>query len=406
MVLLDGDHNWYTVHSELELLERLSARRDEPFPALILHNVDWPYGRRDRYDHPEAIPAAFRQPHRTGGVLPHEPQLASGDGLNADAETALYEHELRNGVRTALEDFLAKTSLNLELFDLPGFHGVAVLLPSELIAGTGGRKLAAWMRSEDIIREQLRRVEEDRVALRLRLDVANRERQAIGATAERAASRIRDLVTRLEQREAELREARGERASAERELEEVRHGAAESERLIRSHEAQLQETRKKLEWTAASIDRAEDLIIRAEQSRSWRIAHRLATTLRRLTFRRAVSRGSLAQAKEILSVAEESLDETRTVRTRYAAALPLGPDEGRGTARTKTGGSTTRMSVLESQARLHFDAVVGIAGSSPHRAIPLDLHGSLSAAGAKHQMSRAPASWCASRMPSSRQLPA
>ncbi len=120
------------------------------------------------------------------------------------------------------------------------------------------------MRSEDIIREQLRRVEEDRVALRLRLDVANRERQAIGATAERAASRIRDLVTRLEQREAELREARGERASAERELEEVRHGAAESERLIRSHEAQLQETRKKLEWTAASIDRAEDLIIRAE----------------------------------------------------------------------------------------------------------------------------------------------
>ncbi len=41
-----------------------------PLPVLILHDVGWPYGRRDLYYTPETIPEEFRQPYEQAGMLP------------------------------------------------------------------------------------------------------------------------------------------------------------------------------------------------------------------------------------------------------------------------------------------------------------------------------------------------
>jgi predicted O-methyltransferase YrrM len=51
-VFIDGDHNCYTVYNELKLLERMAAEQKRLFPLTLMHDVDWPYGRRDLYYNP------------------------------------------------------------------------------------------------------------------------------------------------------------------------------------------------------------------------------------------------------------------------------------------------------------------------------------------------------------------
>src|SRR3990172_3274569 len=69
-VLIDGDHNWYTVFHELKLIERLSREHHHGFPLVMLHDIGWPYGRRDMYYDPETIPEEYRQPYLRKGMRP------------------------------------------------------------------------------------------------------------------------------------------------------------------------------------------------------------------------------------------------------------------------------------------------------------------------------------------------
>ena len=73
--LIDGDHNWYTVYNELRMLARPPGQAGAPLPLLIMHDVGWPYGRRDLYYDPERIPEEFRQPYAQTGMRPGQPKL-------------------------------------------------------------------------------------------------------------------------------------------------------------------------------------------------------------------------------------------------------------------------------------------------------------------------------------------
>ena len=53
-VIIDGDHNYYTVSEELRLIDERAAGAE--LPLLVLHDVGWPHGRRDAYWSPESIP--------------------------------------------------------------------------------------------------------------------------------------------------------------------------------------------------------------------------------------------------------------------------------------------------------------------------------------------------------------
>ena len=68
VALVDGDHNWFTVYHELRMLADGARRDGAPLPVLILHDVGWPYGRRDLYYDPETVPEEFRQPYRQAGM--------------------------------------------------------------------------------------------------------------------------------------------------------------------------------------------------------------------------------------------------------------------------------------------------------------------------------------------------
>jgi hypothetical protein len=68
--LVDGDHNWFTVYHELRYLREAAERAGRPLPLIVMHDVWWPYGRRDLYYDPSRIPDSERQPYARRGLVP------------------------------------------------------------------------------------------------------------------------------------------------------------------------------------------------------------------------------------------------------------------------------------------------------------------------------------------------
>lgn len=101
--LIDGDHNWFTVYNELKLIHEKGLLNQGG--TIFLHDVCFPYGRRDMYYQPERIPAAFLQPHAKKGMIEGRRELVEG-GQNGEYFNALFEGGARNGVLTAIEDFI------------------------------------------------------------------------------------------------------------------------------------------------------------------------------------------------------------------------------------------------------------------------------------------------------------
>jgi hypothetical protein len=132
--LIDGDHNWYTVHRELELLAETARSAGAALPLLIMHDVGWPYGRRDLYYEPERIPEEFRQPYAMRGMSLGRADLAPRGGINATHYNALREGGERNGVRTALEDFTSQYDRDLRTVIVPTYYGLAFVAEEERLA--------------------------------------------------------------------------------------------------------------------------------------------------------------------------------------------------------------------------------------------------------------------------------
>ena len=131
-ILIDGDHNWFTVFHELKLIGRRSAELPQPFPLVVLHDIGWPYARRDLYYAPDRIPEAYRHSYARKGMRPGSAALLERGGLNAQLCNALQENTPRNGVLTAVEDFLRESDQAFRFLKLPGYAGLGILCPAQL----------------------------------------------------------------------------------------------------------------------------------------------------------------------------------------------------------------------------------------------------------------------------------
>jgi SAM-dependent methyltransferase len=118
-VILDGDHNYFTMDGEL----RVIAKRAESFPLVMFHDVGWPLARRDSYHAPERIPEERRQPMNPDVGLAPEPGF---DDPRPFARTADHEGGPRNGILTAIEDFMAERD-GLRFALVPLFFGFGVM---------------------------------------------------------------------------------------------------------------------------------------------------------------------------------------------------------------------------------------------------------------------------------------
>jgi hypothetical protein len=175
-VLLDGDHNWYTVYHELKALESTATADGRPFPLTMLHDIDWPYARRDMYYDPDAIPAEYRHAYDKQGMLPELSELVEEGVLNAATVNARMEGTERNGVRAAVDDVVADSARPLDLKLVPGFFGCGILIdPAHIESKPALADRLAELDSPEWLREQCERLEMARIRYLMRIQGAARD---------------------------------------------------------------------------------------------------------------------------------------------------------------------------------------------------------------------------------------
>jgi len=134
--LIDGDHNWYTVYHELKQIEAACRRDGKPL-LVFLHDVGWPWARRDLYYAPELIPAAFRQRFDyEGGCVPGSPMLVPHRGFRGMGQfaAAICEGGPRNGVLTAIEDHIDDVRAaggTIAFAEIPAVFGLGILFDTD-----------------------------------------------------------------------------------------------------------------------------------------------------------------------------------------------------------------------------------------------------------------------------------
>lgn len=130
-ILIDGDHNWYTVYNELKVIEK-NFKDGTSFPLIFLHEVNWPYARRDRYYNPKTIPKEYIQYYEKLGIDPQEETLVKDRGLNSDFFNAYFSNTPKNGVLTAIEDFICESNFEFTFMKIPLFNGLGILFIKNL----------------------------------------------------------------------------------------------------------------------------------------------------------------------------------------------------------------------------------------------------------------------------------
>src|SRR5690606_15563343 len=169
------------------LYERAAAKGAQP-PIVLFHEAAWPYARRDMYYAPERIEEEFRHPYSYTSIIPGQSALGEG-GLNGNLANAVHEGGPRNGVLTAVEDFVAEWPEEIVLRVLPFFHGLGVCVPRtrmtpELAAVVDGffspeGLMAACQSLEEwSVRLQIE-LQRDRIDLMKRTEALKRARQLL-----------------------------------------------------------------------------------------------------------------------------------------------------------------------------------------------------------------------------------
>ena len=199
--VIDGDHNHWTVRRELE------AAFAQGGPLAILHDVGWPCARRDQYYAPRAIPEDGRLPHSyEKGRDPDRGELVEVGGFHGAFEFAVAEDEggERNGVLTAVEDFLASRP-DLEYRQVEAVFGVGYVFPSDAPFAPALRELLDPWHENRLVG----RLERNRVRLYARVLELQDQLRRVGLRASLGAG---ELEARLEALEAENAALRLERA--------------------------------------------------------------------------------------------------------------------------------------------------------------------------------------------------
>jgi hypothetical protein len=201
VVILDGDHNYFTVAGELRLI---AERSDGTLPLILLHDIGWPLGRRDSYHDRTALPAdAIAQGAGPGFLDPNEPGLA---------ERGLYYQCVapeaggpRNGVLTAVEEFVAAQD-GVRLAQIPQFFGLGIVWPVDAPwAHDLEALIAPWDLNPVLVRAEEKRVEHLVTEFRLRQQVDAMRSQdyelqfLLSTMLESSAFALAERVSRLRQ---------------------------------------------------------------------------------------------------------------------------------------------------------------------------------------------------------------
>ncbi len=395
LALLDSDPNWYTVSSELTMLELSAERADRAAPVVVVHHVHWPYGRRDGYHDPAAIPEAERRAHSQLGLVPGHREPRPG-GLRLVPACAERDFEPRSGVMTGIEDAIAASTRDWRIAEIPGFHGVAVLADARVLEenpalGSVFRRL----RSARFLGGQARQAELARLAVEveaaaLRQGVSAGPPEAfvesdapLPATDAPAAADV-ETSTVL----AELAEHRARRGALEWQLKRLEEDLASRSVQIKELSAERDEERKAAAEAAIllegmrqrlDIEREAAEGMRSRVSELEEQADGRARELRDAVEREQLAQGRLAHRQDALQAAEADSERLRGELERVGDELRMARTQLDEVAEhLRTAGMTRRARVGRRMARLirlvslrreprpnHLDAALAAAERDP-----------------------------------------
>ncbi len=344
-VLIDGDHNWFTVFHELKHLERL-AQSQGFFPLVFLHDLDWPYARRDLYYRPEDIPEKYRKPCTQKGIVLDEHGLANGLGLNNDLFHANEEGGPQNGVLTAVEDFLKETKWNLRFVRVAGMHGLGILAPDTLLrAHHSLGQLLDTLEPSPSIAQHLQAVDRARLHSMTLESVSQAHLKSYGKREEELRRESTETRRQWTLKEGELRKqlAEGERmkealkeelAQSMRDLKTLQTETVEQKKHIQqqqdvqtSLEQQIQRVRKDMaqqEATCANLEyqvtclrdtllAESEKLERLQRTRSWKLTaplRKIETFLRKKKVQPSVETPTAMQPANMKTEQEKDLERT------------------------------------------------------------------------------------------------
>ncbi|WP_028663167.1 class I SAM-dependent methyltransferase [Saccharomonospora halophila] len=203
LYVLDGDHNYATVHRELEWI-----LTHAPDATVVCHDLLWPCSRRDLYYQPSTLPPEDRNPAGTDGPTVWHDELTPAGfvGMGAFTSSTRAGGD-SNGVLTAVEDVLRRFGddpWHLEL--VPAIFGMGVLVRrasthcsslmrdlrpysgSGLLAAMENNRIALYTR---VLQLQHEAAVHARNADRMADTISAQCREIDTLTAERASPRIR-----------------------------------------------------------------------------------------------------------------------------------------------------------------------------------------------------------------------
>lgn len=203
VIMLDGDHNWQTVYTELGMFRRLALSEGRPIPIILAHDCAWPYARRDMYYNPEDFDDTQRRPYAYKGILPGVSELVD-NGMNGWYANALHEGGPENGVLTAIEDFV-EASGGVRLWTLPFFNGLGIIMPEERRTPELDTLVESFYSSESLL-ETCKALEEDGMRMRAALYEERRRLEVRTDALERARRLLTERSARIAELEAQLTE--------------------------------------------------------------------------------------------------------------------------------------------------------------------------------------------------------
>ena len=125
LYLIDGDHNYYTVYNELLNIEKNRNKKQKTF--ILLHDVSWFCGRRDQYYNEELIPEKHESYNHNSLCLENDHNVKYGFSLSKNFSVAKITGGKKNGVLTAIEDFVEKSKLEWKFNYIPSLWGLGFL---------------------------------------------------------------------------------------------------------------------------------------------------------------------------------------------------------------------------------------------------------------------------------------
>ena len=121
-IFLNDDPNWYTVFNELRIIKM----NNDVFPLVFICNNIFPHKRRDSYKNPDLIPKEF--------INDYSKNLEFSDIFIKDGfYHAIEENTPKNGVLTAIEDFLSENG-SVGIMDFNLLNGITILYPVNSIS--------------------------------------------------------------------------------------------------------------------------------------------------------------------------------------------------------------------------------------------------------------------------------